>query len=107
MSPMTKADVRDTLVADAKSMPDLIAKAKAADPALAQQLEGKALLASKTVWGTAASMVLSWAVTKYGLGWDADMCALVSGLIVMATTAALRAITKGPITTVIPPKPRV
>ncbi len=88
---------RDRIIADARSLPDLIAKAKQVDPQLAQQLTEKPLIASKTVWGTALTMGVSWAATRYGLGWDANTCALVSGLLVLGTSAAIRRITAGPI----------
>jgi hypothetical protein len=91
------ATVRDMLIADAKSLPDLIAKAAAADPALAKQLTAKPLVASKSVWGSAIALVVSWCVTRYGLGWDDGTSALVTGLIDMAVTAAVRVVTSQPI----------
>ncbi len=99
-TPTTK---RDQLIGMAKDVPDLIAKARTFDPDLAASLTGKALLASKTVWGTLAAMVVSWAVTRWGLGWDADTCAEVSGVLVMGATAGLRAITKAPVTGIVTP----
>lgn len=87
----------DKIVADAKSLPDLIAKAQQADPELAQQLTGKALLASKTVWGVPLTMIVSAVVTRYGLGWDASTCGIVSGALVMVATVALRWVTSSPI----------
>lgn len=96
--PTTK---RDQVIGMAKDLPDLIVKAQTFDPALAASLTGKALIASKTVWGTLAAMLVSWAVTRWGLGWDADTCAEVSGVLVMAATAGLRAITKAPVTGVV------
>lgn len=88
----------DEIVGQAKSLPHLIELAKAADPALAEQLTGKALIASKSVWGPAASMVVSWAVAKWGLGWDSDTCSAVAGGVALFASAAARALTSGPIT---------
>lgn len=97
----------DRIIADAKSLPDLVSRATAADPQLAQSLTAKALVQSKTVWGTAAMMVLSWAVGRYGLGWSPDFCALVAGLLTMGATAALRAVTRSPIGGILKaPKPQ-
>lgn len=92
------SETRDRIIADAKDLPSLIAAAQQSDPALAQALTGKALVASKTLWGNIVGLLVSWAVTRYGLGWSPDTSALVTGLIVIATTAALRAISSGPIT---------
>ena len=88
---------RDTLVRDARSVPDLIAKAKTVDPALAEQLTGKALFTSKSPPGIAIAAVIAWASTKYGFGWDeatVDMLTLVSGVV---AAYAMRAITSAPI----------
>jgi hypothetical protein len=94
---MAASPLRDQVIKDAQSMPDLIAKAKVLDPDLATQLTSKALIASKTVWGNAAVLVVSWLVTRYGIGWSADTCALIAGLLVMAATAVFRSITTQPI----------
>jgi hypothetical protein len=85
--------VRDQVIAEARSLPDLIAKAQTADPQLAAQLSTKAAVASKTMWGTVASLVVSWAVTKWSLGWDPNTCALVSGVIAMGVGAVVRRFT--------------
>jgi len=89
---------RNDLIADAKSLPDLIRKAQAVDPDLASMFTGKALLASKSVWGNAIALVVSWVVTRYGLGWDANTSAMVTGAIVMVATLIFRALTGQPIT---------
>lgn len=96
-APTPESDTRNRIIANAKDLPSLIQTAKAVDPDLAASLTPKALLASKSVWGSAASLMVGWAVTKWGLGWDADTCALVTGLLVMGVTAALRAVTRSPI----------
>jgi len=89
---------RDRIIGDARNAPELLAQAQKFDPAIAAALTGKALIASKTIWGTLATMGISWTVTKYGLGWSDQTDAYVSGLLVMAATAALRDITMTPIT---------
>lgn len=95
---MADPAVRDRLIADAKDVPSLIAAANNIDPALAQALTGKALLEAKSTYGATVALGVSWLATHYGLGWDADTCALVSGGAVLAVSAALRAVTAGPIT---------
>ena len=85
--------VRDQMIAEAKSLPDLISKAKTVDPQLAAQLTTKAAIASKTMWGSVASLIVSWVVTKWSLGWDPNTCALVSGIIAMGVGAVVRRIT--------------
>lgn len=97
MSGTAPTTPRDQLVADAKSLPDLIAKAQAVDPALASQLTPKALAASKTPWGVVAGYAVTWLVSHYGLGWDADTCALVAGVAVLLGSYAMRYVTSSPI----------
>ena len=89
--------VRDQVIADAKSLPDLIAKAQANDPALAAQLTGKSLLASKSPIGTLAAGVVTWLAGRYGLGWDDMTCNLVAGAAVLIGGYAMRYVTSGPI----------
>jgi hypothetical protein len=95
------ATIQDKLVADAKDMPSLIAAASVADPELAKSLTGKALLASKSTYGAAVTLAVSWVVTHYGIGWTPDVCAMASGVLVLAVSAGLRAFTSGPITGII------
>ncbi|HXT81395.1 MAG TPA: hypothetical protein VN702_17655 [Acetobacteraceae bacterium] len=82
----------------ARDMPSLIANLKTVDPALAAPLEGKALLASKTPWGTLAVAVVSWAASRYGFGWDDQTCALIAGLGIVGGSYLMRALTSSPIT---------
>jgi len=89
---------RDELVKGAQNLPELISLANQYDPELAQALQGKALIASKSVWGTAGTLVVSWIVTKYGLGWSPDTSAEVTGLLVLVVTGLLRIVTSGTIT---------
>ena len=90
---MASAAIRDQVIADARSLPDLIAKASTLDPQLAQQLTTKSAVASASLWGTVISLIVTWAVTKWGLGWNGDTCALVSGVLSMGVNAIVRRIT--------------
>lgn len=89
--------VRDQVVADAKSLPDLIAKAQAVDPALAAQLTAKPLLASKSPIGTLIAGVVAWLAGRYGLGWDQSTCDLVAGCAVLLGGYGMRYVTASPI----------
>ena len=93
----TPPTTRDKLVADARSLPDLIAKAQMVDPALAEQLTNKSLLASKSPPGTLIAGVVAWLAAKYGLGWDQATCDLIAGVAVLLGGYAMRYITKSPI----------
>lgn len=95
--PTAKSENRNAVIATARDLPSLLNTARTMDPQLAESLTPKALLASKTVYGSAVSLVVGWAVTKWGLGWDADTCALVTGILTLGVTAALRTISRSPI----------
>jgi len=94
MSSIEAAVVRDEIIRQASSAEDLLHKAQASDPELVKQLTSKPLLASKTIWGTLIALVLSYLVTRFGLGLDADLQALISGCIVMAANAANATLTR-------------
>ena len=96
--------IRDRIIADAKDLPSLIAQAEVFDPELAKALVGKALLASKSVYGPAIGAVISWAVTRYGLAWDDNTSAIVTGGIIVLVSAAIRLVTAGPIVSILPQK---
>lgn len=98
---ISTAPIRDQIVADAKSLPDLITKAQAYDPALAKQLVAKPLIASKTFWGVTITTLLTPIVARYGLGWDQNTVELVSGAVVVLVTAIMRYITASPISGVV------
>lgn len=93
----TIGSIEDEAINQARTLPELIRNLSRVSPDLAQQLVGKSLLASKSVWGNAIAMVVAWAVTKWGLGWDAQTSAEVTGAVVMAATIALRYVTRQPI----------
>lgn len=92
---LTTPTTRDRIIAAANDLPSLLAAAETQDPALATALTGKALAASKTVYGSAAVLLITWAVGKLGLGWGADTITLIAGGLVLV---GLRVITSGPIT---------
>ena len=96
--------IRDRIISDAKDLPSLIAQAEVFDPELAKALVGKALLASKSVYGPAIGAVISWAVTRYGLAWDDNTSAIVTGGIIVLVSAAIRLVTAGPIVSILPQK---
>lgn len=84
-SPATASTVAvNDAVAAAKDLPDLIAKAKVVDPDLAAAITGKALIASKTPWGTLLTTGAAYLSAKYGLGWDESTDELVAlgGLVI-------------------------
>ena len=95
---------RDRAIADAKDLPSLINNVSAVDPALAASLTGKALLASKSPWGSLAGGIVGWLVSHYGLGWDQATCDLVAGACVLAASYVMRYITAAPITGVVTAK---
>jgi hypothetical protein len=70
-----------------------------------QVITGKALIASRTPWGTIAGGIVAWVVTRYGLNWDQSTCNLVTGLAVIAASYGMRYITSQPITGILTAKP--
>ena len=94
-APTTPAD---QAVGLARNVPDLISKAATLDPALASKWTGKALLQSKTLWGSLLVIIVTAAAKRYALGWDANTVDVVAGAIDFAIFAGLRKISDGPIT---------
>lgn len=94
---ITASPALNKAVAAAQDVPTLVAEFAAVDPAVAQQIEGKALLASKTPWGTLAVALVAWGAAKYGLGWDTNTDALVGGAGLVLGSYVMRAITNSPI----------
>lgn len=97
-APITSTNAVNTAVSAAKDLPGLVNNLQAVDPALAQQITGKALIASKSVYGVIISTGLTWAVTKYALGWSPDLVDAISGGVVLVATAVFRALSTTPIT---------
>ena len=66
---------------------------------------GKALIASKSPWGTLAGGGIAWLATRYGFGWDQITCNLVAGVAIVLASYAMRYFTNEPITGIITAKP--
>lgn len=81
---------RDEMVAAAGSFPELIEYFQRFDPALADRILGRSLLASRTVWGAFAAMAIGEVSTKFALGWDQNTCSIISGLLVLGVLAFLQ-----------------
>lgn len=108
MVKITSAEVTGVVndaVATANDLPALVAKLNAVDPTLATQITGKAAIYSKTPWGVAACMVLSWLVSHYGFALDADTIALIVGLAGFGGSMIMRWFANAPLTSVLPPTP--
>jgi hypothetical protein len=84
-------------ISAARDLPDLVNKLQAADPQLAEQLEGKSLVASKTPLGTFVVPAVVWVSAHYALGWDATTCSMIAGALVLIGTYAMRYVTTSPI----------
>jgi hypothetical protein len=72
-------DFRDQLIADAKSLPDLVNKAQTFDPPLAAALTQQASMASATPLGAFLAAGAAWLAAHYGLGWGETFDNLVAG----------------------------
>jgi len=94
--------VRDTIIAEARSLPQLIALAHSNDPTLADALTEKSLIASKTPWGVLAAAIVGWLVAHYALGFDQATTDLIAGACVVAGSYGMRVITRSPIGSVLP-----
>ena len=79
----SNTSVRDTVIADAKSLPDLLQKASVLDPTLAAALNAKAVGASLTPLGGVVGMIISGVVSHYGLGWSDDVTKIIAGSFVV------------------------
>lgn len=96
MPTLSATPIVNAAIADAKSLPGLIANLQAADPSLATQLESKPLLASKSPPAVLIAYGIAWASTRYGFGWDETTCSLVAGVIVTLAAYGMRYVTKQP-----------
>jgi hypothetical protein len=112
-----QAAVNDA-IKSAQNLPDLIAKVQTIDPAFADAITGKALIASKSPWGVLAGSLIAWLIAKYGLActpsmtsgcWSDSTVQLVSGVAAMGggwlASYAMRLVTQGPITGILKPTP--
>lgn len=95
---ITKEDVQDLVVKNARSLPDLVASAKISSPELYDQLSGKPIAQSKTIWGMVVTLGLVYVLRQWGLQYDQATLDIASGCIIMAVTAVCRFVTASPIT---------
>lgn len=102
--PPEKQDLRSAMVRGAKSLPDLVTQAKAIDPQLAESLTEKSLVGSKTVWGPPISFGVIWLGSHYGLGWDDQTCAMISGVISWLVLVGCRYVSRSSIGSILPVK---
>lgn len=98
--------LKDKAVADAATVPELVTNLKTVDPGLAQQIEGKSALGSKTLWFTPISALVTFLVSKYALPWDPATVNLVSGVLAFGASTlvamVMRFFTKAPIVSLRP-----
>jgi hypothetical protein len=88
---------RDAAIRAAQSLPELVENLRAVDPALAQQITGKTLIASKSPWGTFAVAAVAYLSSKYGLGWSEGVDELVAGGGILLGAYLMRLVTSAPI----------
>ena len=95
----------DKAIATSASKTELVDKLQVVAPDLAAALVGKALIASKSPWGTIAGTVIGYVVAKYVLGWDENTQQVLAGAVVLAFTAAaayiMRYFTSAPIVAIV------
>jgi hypothetical protein len=101
-TPAEKQDqITQQAIAIAKDLPSLVGALRAADSPLADQIEGKAAINSRTLWGTLLVAVISAAAAKAGFAWDDQTVAIVALVVGLAVQTlwgiVARFITVGPI----------
>jgi hypothetical protein len=102
MVAITLDRVRDNAIADAKDLPSLVDGLRTADPNLAAAITGKSLVASRTPGAILLTSGVTYLAGRYGLGWDADFCALVASGVLLAASYVMRAISSARITSILP-----
>ena len=75
------------------------------DPADDWVFTGKALIASRTPWGTIGGCIIAWVLGRYGFHLDPDTCNFFSGVAIVLASYGMRYLTHQPITGVIRAKP--
>lgn len=101
MTVLSLTPLVNAAVARAQSLPGLVAELRQIDPALAGQLTGKTLLASRSPWGTLAAGLVGYVSARYGLGFDETTTGLVAGASVLVGSYAMRLLTRQPITGIV------
>lgn len=94
--------IQDQIVAEAKSLPDLIAAAQAVDPNLAASLTPKSLVGSKTAILPLVTWAVAAAASHYGLGWDEGTSATVASAVSYLVLLGVRTVTRSPIGSILP-----
>jgi len=95
------ANLQTAAVNGAKDVPEAVKAIATLDPGLSQYLAGQSALGSKTVWAPIASYAVTWAVGKFGLGWDTATTNEIAGLVAVALMLAARWVASGPITSIL------
>ena len=72
--------------------------ARPAFPVDDTDLEGKALIASRSPWGVLAAFIVGFVITKFGFHADDQTVAIISGICVLAGGYLVRLVTHKPIT---------
>ena len=107
MTAITIATAEAAAIRTAAALPSLLVTATATDPAPVASVTGKALIASRTPWGTILLPVVVYVAGRYGFGWSTDIDTLVAGAAVLVGSYAMRAITSLPISGLFHKKPVV
>lgn len=104
MTDETPPSVKDMLVRDATSVPDLIKSAEKYDPALAESLTEKSLVGSRTVWFPPVAWAVGFAASHYGVQWDDATSASIASILSWAILIVVRYFTRSPIGSLLPAK---
>ncbi len=102
---MNRAAIINGAIAAASSFPGFVANLERTNPDLAKEFESKPLLYSKSVWGVMLTYAIGLLSTRLGLGLDEHTAELVTGLVLLVVTAALRAVTRRPIAGIVTAPP--
>ena len=113
MSDILRADderrrraIVDSAIANSQSKAELIGhleRTGAND--VAESLEGKALLKSRSPWGTLFCGIFGFVATRYGLHLGDTAVTILSGLAVLVGGFAMRVVTHQPISGLVRPGP--
>ncbi len=95
----------DDAISRSRSKPELVGHLEkhpeVAD--IAESLEGKALLASRSPWGTLFAGIVGLIIARYGLHLDDASVSLISGFCVLIGSYIMRTLTRAPITGIVRP----
>jgi hypothetical protein len=88
----------DIAVAAARNLPALLTSLATIAPSLPAFLAGKSLVAARTPYVTVLVTILTYASTRYGLGWDDTTVNTITGIVLFAVSLGMRCITSTPVT---------